>query len=197
MRWPGAPFLYDNKGLLHIQEYPIFECNEFCGCDDDCPNRVVQSGRKHIVNIVRTENKGWGVRIPKGAFIGIYAGELLTSAECEERGTIYDENGRTYLFDVDFWYIDRSEHDYTVDAFHAGNVSLLSEPKSINNHSCDPNCNITPCYINEGNLQKPLLVLFTNREVEAYEELCFSYLGDIEEYKKDHAEELDEPGNVS
>lgn len=120
---PG--FIYDDKGRLKQRGYPIFECNDLCGCLDGCRNRVrlhqilrdianllclkvVQHGRQYAVNIRKTTNKGWGMslnivilcylkpvllgvfagrqKIPKGSFIGIYAGELLTENEGEERG---------------------------------------------------------------------------------------------------------------
>ena len=35
---PG--FIYDDKGRLKQQGYPIFECNDLCGCLDGCRNRV-------------------------------------------------------------------------------------------------------------------------------------------------------------
>lgn len=42
----------------------------------------------------------------------------------------YDKYGRTYLFDLDFWYLrpdpplDKDwRNKYAVDAYHAGNVS--------------------------------------------------------------------------
>lgn len=38
--WPGSPFVYDHRGSLQRLECPIFECNQFCSCDEDCPNRV-------------------------------------------------------------------------------------------------------------------------------------------------------------
>ncbi|KAI9442442.1 hypothetical protein H4582DRAFT_1928425 [Lactarius indigo] len=119
---PG--FIYDEKGRLKRRGYPIFECNDLCGCLDDCRNRVVQRGR-------------WGVfagrqKIPKGSFIGIYAGELLSERETEERGQV----GRTYLFELDFYYLRKSTGDdtqddeewqakYVMDAYHAGNVSSI------------------------------------------------------------------------
>lgn len=71
-------FMYDQNGCLYdIPGYPIFECNSWCGCDEDCPNRVgvllasmeaidvllpqvVQRGRRYSVNIVKTKEKGWG-----------------------------------------------------------------------------------------------------------------------------------------
>ncbi|KAG2128685.1 hypothetical protein DEU56DRAFT_741748 [Suillus clintonianus] len=170
--WKGV---YDGKGCLQWFGVPIFECNDFCGCDEDCPNRVVQRGRRYAVSIKRTESKGWGVfngpkRIPKGSFIGTYAGELLTVEESDHRGTLYNKFGRTYLFDIDFHHIGADEATYSVDAYHAGN-----------NHSCDPNCEINACYINEANIEKPLLTVFTKREVEPFEELSFSYMGNIDD----------------
>ncbi|KAH7885160.1 hypothetical protein F5I97DRAFT_2031415 [Phlebopus sp. FC_14] len=189
--WQGSPFVYDNKGLLQMFGCPIFECNQFCGCDDDCPNRVIQNGRKWPVNIVRTERKGWGVfagakKIPKGAYIGIYAGELLTDPEGEERGKHYNAFGRTYLFTIDFHYLtldmenpDLYENLYVVDAYHAGNFTRFV------NHSCDPNCQIFASYINEADINKPLLTFFTIRDVDPWEELCFSYWGDIESKRED------------
>lgn len=177
--WNGVPFLYDNKGSLQFFGMPIFECNDFCGCDEDCPNRVVQRGRRYAVNIKRTETKGWGVfngpkKIPEGSFIGIYAGELLTVEESDHRGTLYNKFGRTYLFDIDFHYMG-AVATYSVDAYHAGNFTRFL------NHSCDPNCEINPCYINEANIEKPLLTVFTKREVEPFEELSFSYMGCIDD----------------
>ncbi|TDL21679.1 SET domain-containing protein [Rickenella mellea] len=178
---PGfSGFMYDEKGRLHLEYagYPIFECNDLCQCTDDCRNRVAQLGRKCMVDIVKTPNKGWGIfarhKIVKGTYVGIYAGELLKDDEGEERGKIYNQFGRTYLFDIDFWYIRKAKgkhgadwQPYTVDAYHAGN-----------NHSCDPNCLINACYINEANIDKPLMTLFTQRDINENEELTFSYYGD-------------------
>ncbi|KAF9220528.1 SET domain-containing protein [Gyrodon lividus] len=195
--WPGSPFVYDHRGILQRPDCPIFECNQFCSCDDDCPNRVVQHGRRLPVHIVKTMHKGWGVsagakKIPRGSYVGIYAGELLTEQEGEERGRYYDIYGRTYLFSVDFHHLKTGMQDpddwdniYVVDAYHAGNFTRFL------NHSCDPNCSIYACYINEADVEKPLLVVFTTRDVDPWEELCFSYYGDIEvrekESAKDHA----------
>jgi [histone H3]-lysine9 N-trimethyltransferase SUV39H len=35
---PG--FIYDEKGRLKQRGFPIFECNDLCGCLDGCRNRV-------------------------------------------------------------------------------------------------------------------------------------------------------------
>ena len=33
-------FMYDTKGRLKAHNFPIYECNDLCGCDDDCYNRA-------------------------------------------------------------------------------------------------------------------------------------------------------------
>lgn len=57
----------------------------------------------------KTAKKGWGVKtrspIPSGRFLGVYSGEMITEAECEARGALYDKVGRTYLFDLDGFHI--------------------------------------------------------------------------------------------
>lgn len=72
-------FVYDTRGRLKTLDYPIFECNDLCGCDEDCRNRVypptftqaeplifsttlqvAQFGRKVAVSIQKTVDKGWG-----------------------------------------------------------------------------------------------------------------------------------------
>ena len=75
-------------------------------------SQVVQHGRKCVVNIVKTAEKGWGMhpvvkialnscltlpsicsgvfagpkKIPAGTFVGIYSGELLCESVSHERG---------------------------------------------------------------------------------------------------------------
>lgn len=36
---------------------------------------------------------------------------------------------------------------------------------------------MVPCYVNESNMDKPLLTVFARRDIEPFEELCFSYNG--------------------
>ena len=59
---------------------PIYECNKRCGCGPECPNRVVQHGRRHKVAIFKTRKAGWGVKalqkIKKGSFVMEYVGEV-------------------------------------------------------------------------------------------------------------------------
>lgn len=45
--------------------------------------------------------------------------QIITTEEAERRGQIYDKEGATYLFDLDYVDVD----EYTVDAAHYGNIS--------------------------------------------------------------------------
>ncbi len=54
---------------------------------------------------------------------------------------------------------------------------LLFSKWPFQNHSCNPNCRLYPCYINEGDIQKPLLAVFSIRDIEPNEEICFNYQG--------------------
>ena len=80
--------------------------------------QVVQNGRKVKVNIVKTEEKGWGKqrshssradllilhtgvfageRMEAGTFLGMYSGELVTEATGESRKYVFAECCRLRL----------------------------------------------------------------------------------------------------
>ncbi|KIR51778.1 histone-lysine N-methyltransferase SUV39H [Cryptococcus gattii Ru294] len=197
-------FAYDENGKVRENSASIWECNELCGCPPECMNRVIQRGRARDtgIEIFKTKEKGWGIRarsfIPSGTYIGSYTGELIREAESERRGVTYAAIGRTYVFDLDGWQIRHppeglekidkraaelaeavkmrakaamreSQEDaynaYSVDAFHYGN------------HSCDPNLAITQAYVKDFHPERPLLVIFTRRDIKKHEELCISYKG--------------------
>lgn len=174
-RLAGELFAYERstRRLRLPQGSAIYECNKRCSCDDSCTNRLVQNGRKHPLELFKTNNgRGWGVRTPqalrKGEFVCEYVGEIITSDEANERGKHYDDKGRTYLFDLD--YNTAAESEYTIDAAMYGNVSHFI------NHSCDPNLAVFPCWIEHLNMALPHLVFFTLRPIKAGEELSFDYI---------------------
>lgn len=169
----GSKFAYRTNGSLRIPVgTPIYECNSKCSCPPECPNRVVQRGRQHKLNIFKThDGRGWGVRtekyIPEGHFICEYTGEIITSEEAEKRGLEYDSVGRTYLFDLDFNNVDNK---FTIDALNFGNIARFI------NHSCDPNCGIFALWSNcqDPNFQK--IIFFSTRPIAHGEELTIDYL---------------------
>ena len=121
-----ANFPYSPAGKVKLPPgNPIYECNSHCSCPHDCANRVVQHGRKINMCIFRTSNgRGWGVKtvepIKPNTFVTEYVGEVVSTEEAERRGQLYDREGRTYLFDLDF---NCDDNAFTIDAAHYGNIS--------------------------------------------------------------------------
>ncbi|KAJ1910061.1 hypothetical protein IWQ60_010856 [Tieghemiomyces parasiticus] len=170
----GDEFPYDHNGRVVIEPgYLIVECNSKCACGPECPNRVVQRGMQVKLEIFKTPHKGWGVRakqtIPKGTFISEYAGEILTFAESLRRGEEYDNIGRTYLFNIDHETADDEDPEYTVDAYHYGNVTHFF------NHSCEPNLAVYPVLIDHPHVALHRLAFFATRAIAKGEELTFDY----------------------
>ncbi|XP_078520830.1 histone-lysine N-methyltransferase SUV39H1 isoform X2 [Lissotriton helveticus] len=170
---PGASqnrFAYNDQGQVKIRAgKPIYECNKRCLCGMDCPNRVVQKGIQYDMCIFRTPNhRGWGVRtlekIRKNSFVMEYVGEIITSEEAERRGQVYDRQGATYLFDLDY-----VEDVYTVDAAYYGNISHFV------NHSCSPNLQVYNVFIENIDERLPRIAFFATRTIRPGEELTFDY----------------------
>jgi histone-lysine N-methyltransferase SUV39H len=170
----GATFAYGPEGRLIVPVgTPIYECNKRCKCDNSCLNRVVQKGQKLNLCVFRTPNNcGWGVKalqgIQKGTFVCEYVGEVIKTEEAEKRGKVYDAEGRTYLFDLDF--NDLEQVLYTVDAATYGNISHFI------NHSCEPNLAVFAVWINCLDPNLPKLALFATRNIKEGEEITFDYM---------------------
>jgi len=173
----GAPMPYNNKGRLQLKPgAPIYECNARCSCGPDCGNRVVQRGTQVQTAIVKTIDKGWGLKtqqdIPKGTFVVEYVGEVIAFQEAERRGKEYDAQGLTYLFDLDYnskQNEDEDEDMFTIDAAFYGNTSHFI------NHSCDPNLAVFTCWINNLDIRLPHICLFAIKTIAAGDELTFNY----------------------
>ena len=121
----GSKFAYTQAGKVRVPPgTPIYECNAKCSCPSDCTNRIVQLGRKIPLCIFRTRGKGWGVKtiepIKPNTFVTEYVGEVITNEEAEKRGKLYDAQGITYLFDLDF---EDENSAFTIDAAKYGNIS--------------------------------------------------------------------------
>ncbi|XP_040298741.1 histone-lysine N-methyltransferase SUV39H1 [Bufo bufo] len=163
-------FAYNDEGQVKIKPgFPIYECNALCRCGPSCPNRVVQKGIQYKFCIFRTsDGRGWGVRtlekIRKNSFVMEYVGEIITSDEAERRGQIYDRQGATYLFDLDY-----VEDVYTVDAARYGNISHFV------NHSCRPNLQVYNVFIDNQDDRLPRIAFFATRTIRTGEELTFDY----------------------
>lgn len=170
--------VYSSDGRLLIESGPIYECNAKCTCSPgQCPNRVIQRGRTVPLTIARFGGgKGWGVKaaddIPRGTFVDLYLGEVLTATEGNHRFQSADGGAAgCYLFDLDFNYEAGTESAFTVDAYTHGNITHFI------NHSCEPNLRVYPCFLDTWDPRLHRLAFFAMRDIRRGEELCFDYLG--------------------
>ena len=93
---------------------------------------------------------------------------MIKIEEAEERGKVYDAEGHTYLFDLD--YNDGEHHPYTIDVAAYGNISHFI------NHSCEPNLAVFAVWINCLDPNLPRLALFATRNIREGEEITFDYM---------------------
>ncbi|KAI8116791.1 Histone-lysine N-methyltransferase EHMT2 [Lucilia cuprina] len=151
----SADFNFEDPAVL-------FECNDVCNCNKRfCKNRVVQNGITIPLQVIECEDssKGWGVRtmvhIPKGSFVAVYTGEVLTEMEADRR------TDDSYFFDLG--------HNHCIDANYYGNVSRFF------NHSCEPNIVPVRVFYQHQDYRFPKISFFTCRDIEVGEEICFDY----------------------
>ncbi|CDW79095.1 histone-lysine n-methyltransferase suv39h1 [Stylonychia lemnae] len=139
------------------------ECHPKCACNKDlCQNFLMHSENKHkwkgvikrvkkqaTLKGVKHEAVMWGLfsleLIPAGAYVVEYVGEVITAKEGDKRGKIYDQQGMSYLFDMN----DPDESDdYDMKVQESGygdffplclDAAFLGNESRFVNHCCDPN----------------------------------------------------------
>ncbi|KAJ2342339.1 hypothetical protein IWW50_005927 [Coemansia erecta] len=168
----GRSYGADGRVLV-APHTPLLECGPQCACDMRCWTRVVQRGTRVKLEIRRFARKGWGVvargAVARGSFVAEYVGELITFEEAEARGKVDVARGLTYLFDLDMAGSGRDVADFSIDAHRHGNVSHFF------NHSCEPNMDVYPVYIEHRDPRLHRLGFFAARDIAAGEELTFDY----------------------
>lgn len=98
---PNVGYVY--KRLPEPLPSGIYECNSRCKCKHTCLNRVAQHPLQLKLQVFKTLTRGWGIRalndVPKGAFLCVYAGNLLTDATANLDGL---NEGDEYLAELDY-----------------------------------------------------------------------------------------------
>ncbi|KAJ9540242.1 hypothetical protein OSB04_026748 [Centaurea solstitialis] len=164
----------------HLLRKFIKECWRKCGCTMECGNRVVQRGPTCKLQVFSTEGKGWGLRtleyLPKGSFVCEYVGEILTNMELYERNKKGRKNERhTYpvYLDADWGseQVLKDEDALCLDATNFGNVGRCFDSNLIE----------IPVEVETPDHHYYHIAFFTNRNVEAYEELTWDYGIDFED----------------
>ena len=108
---------YQYRRLNQAVVTGLYECNSKCSCRKTCLNRVAQRPLQLRLQAFRTDKRGWGIRclddIPKGGFICVYAGELLTEQGANNDGQMF---GDEYLAELDhIEVVERTKDGYESD----------------------------------------------------------------------------------
>ncbi|EDV19881.1 uncharacterized protein TRIADDRAFT_61660 [Trichoplax adhaerens] len=145
----GEHIGYHHRRLAERVISGIYECNNKCACSNSnqCYNRVIQNGVQVRMEVFNTNDpRGWGVRtidcIPKGAFVSVYSGIILTDELANKKGL---DHGDEYLINLDL--IDSAER-YKKDGYEtevnlgsdsqdsSGSYELISE-STVSEYSSD------------------------------------------------------------
>jgi hypothetical protein len=140
------------------------ECvDEDCNCGRGCQNQRFQRKQYADVSVIKTEKKGYGLRVntdlQPNDFIFEYVGEVINEPTFRRRTIQYDEEGIKHFY---FMSLTKSEF---VDATKKGNLGRFC------NHSCNPNCYVDKWVVGE----KLRMGIFAERHIKAGEELVFNY----------------------
>jgi histone-lysine N-methyltransferase SETD2 len=139
------------------------ECVGDCGCGRRCQNQRFQRRQYADVTVIKTEQKGFGLRANRdmapGDFVFEYIGEVIDERTFRRRMLQYDEEGIKH-----FYFMSLTKGEF-VDATKKGNLGRFC------NHSCNPNCFVDKWVV--GN--KLRMGIFVERRVKAGEELVFNY----------------------
>ncbi|KAK8878787.1 Histone-lysine N-methyltransferase H3 lysine-9 specific dim-5 [Apiospora arundinis] len=176
--------------ILNSRE-PIYECHEGCACGPDCPNRVVERGRKLPLQVFRTEDRGWGVKSPvdikTGQFIDRYLGEIITPKEADRRRAKSDiaQRKEVYLFALDKFSDPDSPDERLRGPPLEVDGEFMSGPTRFINHSCDPNLRIFARVGDHADKHIHDLALFAIKDIPKGTELTFDYVDGIEDSESD------------
>ncbi|WRT65809.1 uncharacterized protein IL334_002758 [Kwoniella shivajii] len=159
------------------ERLPLIECSVHCPCAEGCSDRLTQTGVRVSVTVqISTSGIGYGlfytptsnVKLSKGSFISLYAGEYLTTPEARirwsDQATNQKQGEGNYILTLK---ISSSNEIWHIDPRNKGNIGRFL------NHSCEPNCIIQ--IVRWGVTSLFRAAIFTKRYIKKGEELTFDY----------------------
>ena len=126
-----------------------------------CQNMKLRANCAPKVVVRQSGVSGWGafstVRVEKNELLGEYVGEVISQAEADRRGVLYDRIGVSFLFNLN--------SEYVVDATRKGNVLKFA------NHSANANCYAKVVNVNGDHR----ICVHASRTILENEELFYDY----------------------
>ncbi|GMT22161.1 hypothetical protein PFISCL1PPCAC_13458, partial [Pristionchus fissidentatus] len=161
-----------------IANSPV-ECTDDCDCDpEECGNRLVQKGRQHPVCVFYDHRKQWTLRtlatLDKGEFVGELTGEVLTSWE----ETMRPKSHYTMAMPEGRWLERNDGKGGVKKELHRAlsiDASAMGNEMRFVSHSCVPNCDLTPVYVERSGKWYARMTFVTNRRIRYGEELTVDY----------------------
>jgi len=133
-----------------------------------CQNMKLRLSQHRHIHLGLSSVAGWGAFLNQAAkkddFLGEYTGELVTQAEADRRGKVYDRANCSFLFNLNSQWV--------LDAHLRGNKLKFA------NHSIQPNCHAKVLMV-DGNHR---VGIFAREAIKAGAELFYDY-----RYDKDNA----------
>jgi hypothetical protein len=134
-----------------------------CNCGRGCQNQRFQRKQYANVSVIKTQKKGYGLRVNTDLnpqdFIFEYLGEVINEPAFRHRTIKYDREGIKH-----FYFMSLAKNEF-VDATKKGNLGRFC------NHSCNPNCYVDKWVVGD----KLRMGIFAERHIKAGEELVFNY----------------------
>lgn len=139
------------------------ECDNACRWGSKCQNKRITLGQQASLLMFNAGDKGHGLKattaLAANTFLIEYVGEVITAESLKQRRSKYRQAGYKHE------YVMLLTKEVFIDATVKGNIARYF------NHSCNPNCFIERWHVGG----KVRIGVFTTRDVNADEELCFDY----------------------
>lgn len=148
------------------------EClRDVCRCGVHCANQRFQQHAYAKVDIVKTPDKGYGLRaqtdLGRDEFVYEYIGEVINHDTFMRRMAQYKTEH------IEHFYFMMLQRDEYIDATKRGGRSRFI------NHSCSPNCYVSKWHVG----RHVRMGIFAKRRILAGEELTFNY--NVDRYGND------------
>ena len=173
------------RETVHADDLAPCKCTPEQGCDEECENRMLymecvpghcpslrgkevhcgnmclQTGLLPVVEVWKTVDKGWGLRVKQAVgadtVLVEYLGEVITTGECLSRMGTYKK--------TDDFYFAGLGGGLMLDAKPAGSLARFA------NHSCDPNCRLVKWEV----MGESRIALMSNESLAADTEITYNY----------------------